>query len=43
MKKIDKKTKMKKGKDATPAFYDCCGYETPCDTLCCGGVCCEVQ
>ncbi len=43
MKKIDKKAKMKKGKDTTPALYDCCWYETPCYNFCCGGVCCEVQ
>jgi len=43
MKKIDKQAKMKKGKDATLALYDCCWHETSCYNLCCGGVCCEVQ
>jgi hypothetical protein len=37
MKKRD--AKAKKTKKAASDSYDCCWYESPCDNLCCGGVC----
>jgi hypothetical protein len=43
MEKSTKKVIMKEGKTITPGMYDCCWYEPPCNSLCCGGVCCNSQ